>query len=378
MRVACVSRGVECRRSTGQEAETDERAGLSGTSPGPAPITWITARWRAALVAIAAMLVMAPGPQAGAVVGGTPVPAGNHQLDAVGLFITDQPWAPCGGWISGTCTLVGDNLVLLARHSVENAQRQLPADGARSHKVRFRRAVDGSVNNHYGSGPSADCAGGFQEIYVRRFFGNPWPGIDMVLGELEHAPLGIVPLPLQVSHTTTAAEPIVLAGWGYDGACLATGEAWTLRSRAGVLPAQTYGSWCCFEYNGASFTGVNCFVTPTGSTWVIGNLHDSGAPLLSPDPQDASVLRVVGMVTSVTSAQKLSAWNDGGGEPVLADSAPRRCLSDLDGDGRITVSDLLEYVQRYLGGDASVDVDGVPGLTLNDLFTFLSRFFSGC
>jgi hypothetical protein len=84
------------------------------------------------------------------------------------------------------------------------------------------------------------------------------------------------------------------------------------------------------------------------------------------------------MVTSVTSAQKLSAWNDGGGEPVLADSAPRRCLSDLDGDGRITVSDLLEYVQRYLSGDVSVDVDGVPGLTLNDLFTFLSRFFSGC
>lgn len=311
-------------------------------------------------------------------VGGTPVPASDRQLDAVGLFITDTPWTPCGGWVSGTCTLVGDDLVLLARHSVENASRQLPADGARTHKVRFRRGADGSVNNHYGAGPSADCAGGFQEIYVRRFFGNPWPGIDMVLGELEHAPVGIDPLPLHVSHAPAAGEPIVLAGWGYDGACLGAGEAWTLRSRAGVLPAQSYQSWCCLEYNGASFTGANCFVVPPGSRWVIGNLHDSGAPLLSPDPQHPSTLRVVGMVTSVTSAQKLSAWNQGGGTPELADTPAPRCLSDMDGDGVITVSDLLEFVHRYLIGDGGGDVDGLPGLSVNDLLTFLTRYFSGC
>ncbi len=311
-------------------------------------------------------------------VGGTPVPASDHQLDAVGLFITNTSWTPCGGWVSGTCTLVGDNLVLLARHSVENTQRQLPPEGARTHKVRFRRSADGTVNGHFGSGPSVDCAGGFQEIFVRRFFGNPWPGIDMVLGELEHAPVGIDPLPLQVSHTIEPGEPIVLAGWGYDGACLGAGEAWTLRSRAGVVPAQDYGSWCCFEYNGASFTGANCFVTPPGSRWVIGNLHDSGAPLLWPDPQDPSLLRVVGMVTSVTSAQRVSAWNEGGGVPELADTPPRRCVSDLDGDGRITVSDLLEYLQRFLNGDSSGDVDGLPGLDLNDLYAFLMGFFSGC
>lgn len=378
MRSACVFRGGAGRRSMGGQAKTQGRAGRGADLAGPVQPLWFAARRWAATMAAAVALVCACGRESRAVVGGAPVPASDRRLDAVALLITDTPWTPCGGWVSGTCTLVGDDLVLLARHSVENAQRQLPAVGARTHKVRFRRAVDGTVNGHYGSGPSVDCAGGFQEIYVQRFFGNPWPGIDMVIGELEHPPVGIDPMPLGVSQAVAPGEPIVLAGWGFDGACLGAGEAWTLRSREGVVPTQNYGSWCCFEYNGASFTGANCFVTPPGSHWVIGNLHDSGAPLLGPDPEDGSALRMVGMVTSVTSAQKLAAWNQGGGLPALADTPTHRCVSDLDGDGRITVSDLLEYVQHYLRGDASGDVDGWPGLSLNDLFTFLNRYFSGC
>jgi hypothetical protein len=185
-------------------------------------------------------------------------------------------------------------------------------------------------------------------------------------------------MPVAPSHVAAAGEAIVLAGWGFDGPCLGIGEAWTLRSDTGVLPSLQYSSWCCFDYNAASFTGVNCFATPAGSDWVIGNLHDSGAPLLSPDPRDPTSLRVVGMVTSVTSAMKVSAWNDGGGVPTLNDTAPRRCPSDLDGDGLADVGDLFLYVHSYLVGDALSEADGIPGLTPNDLFTYLTRYFAGC
>jgi hypothetical protein len=198
------------------------------------------------------------------------------------------------------------------------------------------------------------------------------------MGVLEHAPGGIAPMAVQISHEVTAGEPIVLAGWGFDGSCLNTGEAWTLRSKSGVLAPQTYSAWCCFEYNAASFTGVNCFTTPPGSNWVIGNMHDSGAPLLSPDPQDPQTLRLVGMAVGVTSAMKVSAWNDGGGMPALADTPARRCPADLNGDGRTDVNDLFMLVSRVLNGDPLGDVDGNSAITPNDLFVYLGWYFGGC
>lgn len=269
--------------------------------------------------------------------------------------------------------------MLLARHSVENTQRQLPAAGARTHKARFRRGADDTVNSHYGSGAAIDCAGGYQEIYFSRFIGTQFAGVDMVLGVLERAPTGIQPLALHASHTLRANEPVVLAGWGFDGSCLGTGDAWTLRMRSGLLPAQRFGSVCCFEYNQSTFTTGNCFVSPVGTNWVIGNMHDSGAPLLSPDPANPSRLRVFGVVTSVTNAQRLSSWNDAGGVPRLVDTAaPPICLPDLDGDGQTGLGDLLEFIQRYLGGTDLVDIDGIPGISLNDLFVFLSRYLGGC
>lgn len=336
------------------------------------------AGWLGCCVAALLTMALVSAPARG-VVGGSVVPATDRRLDAVALLITDQPWAPCGGWISGTCTLIAPDTMLLARHSVENAQRQLPAAGARTHKARFRRAADGSVNGHYGSGPAIDCAGGFQEIYFSRFIGTQFAGVDLVLGVLERAPVGIQPLPLHVTHTIRSGEPVVLAGWGYDGPCLGMGDAWTLRMRSGVLPTQRLTSTCCFEYNQVMFTVGNCFVAPAGSNWVIGNLHDSGAPMLSPDPANPSRLRVFGVVTSVTNAQRLSAWNDAGGQPRLADTpVPPTCLPDLDGDGQIGLGDLLEFIQRYLGGADLVDIDGVPGITLNDLYVFLSRYLAGC
>lgn len=369
MCVACVSRGVSAHRVGGETC----KEGDEGEQRRP---RWRPARLGAVLAAV--LVVLLSGVPARAVVGGTPIADGDRRFDAVAVLLTDTPWAPCGGWVSGTCTLVGPNLVLMARHSVEDAQRRLPGAGMRTHKVRFRRSASGGVNGRFGRGQDLDCGGGYQEIYIHEFYGNPGSGLDMVVGVLEREPAGITPMRMDLSHTYTAGEPVTLAGWGFDGPCLGTGQAWTLRSRSGVLPSQTYSSWCCFDYNHASFTGENCFIVPPWSNWVIGNLHDSGAPLLSPDPADPSRLRLIAIVTYVTSAQKVSAWNEGGGLPALSDAGGVGCAADVNGNGVAEVGDLLLFVNRFFDGDGKCDIDGTPGLEMTDLFTFLNRYFAGC
>jgi hypothetical protein len=367
MCVACVSRGCVAR-SVGGEACEEENEGIRRTPHH----FWVGL--------VVTMAFLFHGLTAEAVVNGQPVADTDRRLDAVAVLITDQPWAPCGGWVSGSCTLVAPHLVLMARHSVEDAQRRLPENGARTHKVRFRRGVDGRGNSRYGQGRDADCNGGdFQEIFIQQFFSNPGFGMDMVLGVLEHDPAGISPLRVALSHQFAAGDSVVLAGWGFDGPCLGVGQAWTLRSKTGVLPSLMYSSWCCFDYNQASFVGQNCFVTPPGVNWVIGNLHDSGAPLLVQDPADPSQLRVIAMVTNVTSAQKLSAWNEGGGLPLLVENSGQGpCRADLDGDSQVTVADLFLFVNGYLSGDARSDIDGVAGLSVNDLLTYMNYYFVGC
>lgn len=337
---------------------------------------WRGMRWGGIIVLTLALAAA----RAVAVVGGEVPPESDRRFDAVALLFTDQPWAPCGGWISGTCTLIDRDLVLLARHSVQDGQRNLPAAGARTHKVRFRRDADGRVNGRYGGSQDVDCAGGYQEIYIHEFFGSPFPGIDLVIGRLERPPVGIQPMPIRPSHAVRAGEPIVLAGWGYDGQCYSQGDHWTLRMKTGYFPSPLrYNAWCCFDYNHAVIGAGLCLTTPAGTNWVIGNLHDSGAPLLSPDPEDPLRLRVVAIVTGINGAQKLSAWNDSGGQPALVDTPLRpMCLTDLNGDGTIGVEDLLIFINGFLNGAPLGDVDGIPGITLNDLFVYLLRFMGGC
>ena len=330
----------------------------------------------ALLVAVGCMCVGRP---AAGVVRGTPAPEMDHRFGAVGLLFTDQPWAACGGWISGSCVLIDSGTVLVARHSVEDAQRRLPANGSRLHKVRFRRDGDGAANNHFGSGAQWDCAAGYQEIYIQQYIANPAAGVDMVLGVLESEPVGIAPMAIQPSHLVTSGEPVILAGWGFDGTCLGQGEAWTLRTSTGVLPPLRYNSSCCFDFANITYTGNSCLAIPANSNWVVANLHDSGAPLLSPDPDNPTRLRVFGIVTSAYSAQKLSVWNAGGGQPRLDDTpAGRQCVWDFDGDGGITLADLLIFVDRYLVGDPTSDVDGDPGVTPNDLFVYVIGYCRGC
>lgn len=315
------------------------------------------------------------------VVDGQPAPYTDRRLDAVGLVLTVQPWSPCGGWISGTGTLISPNVVLLAKHSVQRPDYTLPPPGARTHRIRFRRAVDGRAENHFAGNPG-DCSTPHQEIYIQQFVSVPFAGVDIVLGVLESAPVGIAPIGVDVRFGFAPGSPIMLAGWGYSGRCIQTGDAWTLRTDTGVLPTQRFTSPYVIEYNRATFLG-NCLNLPTPEpNWVIGNLHDSGAPILieTPDPANPSVptLRVVAIATSYTSAQPLTSWNAAGGEPPLENTVSGFECAEFDGLTGVTTNDLYAYVNAWLSLDPRAETDGLPDLSLSDLQTYIQWYLGGC
>lgn len=329
--------------------------------------------------ALALMGLCAP---AGGVVQGVTIPDGDRRFDAVGIVITRTPWTPCGGWVSGSCTLIGPDLVLLARHSVSEATGNLPAPYGQTHSVRFRRGRTGGSRNHVTGDPGQDCISeDMQEIAIREFIGAPAAGLDMVLARLESAPLGITPIGVEVEAAPTTNRQIILAGWGYDGRCIQSGDAWTLRYDGGQLPNQQYLSQVGFEYNRVTFEG-SCMVWPTNTDWAIGNLHDSGAPIVVevPNPNDPSrpQIRVLGVVTTFATAQRVSAWNLAGGRPALSNPRTTGCGADVNGSGSVTNEDLLLFIDWWLPRLPQADLDGSGAVTYSDFVIYLERYFRGC
>ncbi|MEO1279859.1 MAG: GC-type dockerin domain-anchored protein, partial [Planctomycetota bacterium] len=54
------------------------------------------------------------------------------------------------------------------------------------------------------------------------------------------------------------------------------------------------------------------------------------------------------------------------------------CPTDLDGDGRLTLFDLLAYQNLFQDGDARADLDRDGRLTLFDFLAFQNSFDAGC
>lgn len=326
----------------------------------------------------AVLLAVAPFRSARAVVNGAVVPDSETRFDAVGLFLTvPTVGTGCGGYVSGTCTLIGPDIVILARHSVVGPGLPLPLPGTLTHRVRFRRGVDGRVTNH----STGDCTAPFQEIAVAEFIASPQIGVDVVLARLATPALGIVPIPADPTVALTGNREITLAGWGYDGLCFQTGDAWALRTRTALLPSNPHASSCCFDYNAAASVG-GCYSAAAANQWAIGNLHDSGAPILFTVVVDGRPeLRVGGIVRAVSSAIPVSMWNDAGGQPALplpAPVGPGPCSGDFNGDGRITVQDLFDFIAAYFGQLPGADVNHSGLLSVQDLFDYMRKYFNGC
>jgi uncharacterized membrane protein len=54
------------------------------------------------------------------------------------------------------------------------------------------------------------------------------------------------------------------------------------------------------------------------------------------------------------------------------------CPADLDGDGRLTVFDFLEFQNLFVAGDLAADFDGDGELTIFDFLAFQNAFDAGC
>ena len=64
--------------------------------------------------------------------------------------------------------------------------------------------------------------------------------------------------------------------------------------------------------------------------------------------------------------------------PVLFNRCPRTCRADIDGDGELSVFDLLAFQRLFALGDARTDFDGDGQPTIFDFLVFQNEFDAGC
>ena len=318
------------------------------------------------------------------VVNGVPVPAADKRFDAVGLFLLASPSVPCSGLISGTCTLVGPNVVLIARHSLDITPSQpLWPSSARQYRVRFRRNPAGlSVNSLWVNWEQ--CHGTYQEFDVIQLVDAQNPGCDQVLAYLSGSPVGIVPIAPVIRNAPIHPTDILLAGWGYAGDCFGSGDHWGLTYARGRLPDNFVANdYLAFSLCSVGTAAPCLSCAPFGGPYATANLHDSGAPVLievpSTDPDDTTPeLRLIGTVGSANSGRRPTAWNNSGGVPLLVE--PQRVVhihsGDFDGNGQTGVNDIVGYLSAFFAGrlDADTNQDGV--VEVDDLLMFIRNWFN--
>jgi hypothetical protein len=237
--------------------------------------------------------------------------------------------------------------------------------------------VSGAVTNAY----TSNCSAPFQEIYVAEFFWTNDVGVDMVLGRLESRPMGIAPIPADPAFVPHGGEAITMAGWGYTGLCIQTGDSLSLRTKASNLPSNPAWSACCFAYNGATIDVNGCVSGADASRWAIGNLYDSGAPILVNTTVNGQTrVRVIGIVTTQATGITAAAWNTAGGQPRLP--LPGNCTADFNNSGSVTVQDVFDFLAAFFndltGGGRTGDVNGDGAVTVQDVFDYVRAYFSGC
>ena len=326
-------------------------------------------------------LCLVPAP-AQAVVDGIPVPCNERRFDCVGMFFTagTSP-GPCGGGISGTCILIAPDQILIKRHQLNiSASQPLSAIGATLFRARFQRTPDGNaVGTYLYNGDP--CHGNYQEVFVSSFVDPPVQGSDTVLAYLAQPIVNIQPASLDLTTLLPAGTNIILAGWGYAGECFASGDHWTLRTSRGKLPYDANSDSFWFTPCGIG-TIAPCLSCPPGGPWVAANLHDSGGGIFIevPSPDPAAVepeLHLIGTVSTTGTAQRLTAFNNAGGQPQLVQTPPQSVgvIGDFNRDGVVNMQDAFSYFTAFFGGVCEADINLDGKLTLTDLFTFLAAFF---
>lgn len=346
----------------------------------------IAVRW---MLCVAVLAVLSVGSTALAVNNGVEPVCSDRRYDAVGLLLkVNNPTVPCSQNISGTCVLIDEWTILVARHSViASSTSPLPAAGGRGFRVRFRRSESGDFRNSYFAPINIACHGAYTEVYVQEFYRPGNINMDVLMGRLETPVPWIVPIPAETDAALMpgTGQQVRIAGWGFAGPCFRTGNALTLRVATGVLPTQNPGS-CCIYLNPctAPVSTGECFNCPVGGPWVIPNFLDSGAPVLVERPCPGSPsgpgqLRVVGIISTTNSAWKTTEWNRNNSQPAIPASAGVECtnvVADFNADGGIDMLDLMAFLTQWFQAECGADVDQSGVIDMLDLFSFLTTYFA--
>lgn len=335
------------------------------------------------VVLACACIVLSAASAAFGVVNGVPIPAADKRFDAVGLFCRVAPGSPCAGWTSGTCTLVGPNVVLIARHSLDiSPSEPLWPNSVRQYRARFRRTPAGLSENSMAVNWN-NCHGMYQEFDVVQLVDAQNPGCDQVLAYLSGSPVGIVPIAPAIANAPIHPTDILLAGWGFAGECFGIGDHWGLRYARGRMPDNFVNNdFLAFSLCAVGTTQPCLSCPPFGGPYVTANLHDSGAPVLievpSTDPDDSTPeLRLIGTVGSANSGHRPSAWNHAGGVPQLVEPRLLRHIypGDFDGNGDKTVNDIVAYLSAFFAGQSDSDTNQNGVVEVDDLLSFIQDWF---
>lgn len=313
------------------------------------------------------------------IVQGLDVPCWDRRFDGVGVLISVSQAGACPGAVSGSCVLVEPNLVLCARHQLGVASTSpLPSLQQRPLRVRFRRAMDGSAANAV-LVAGDPCHGVYQELDVIAMSDAATAGSDLVMLTLASAPVGIRPIGVEIDRPPLRATEVIIAGWGYAGACFGAGPGWGLRSARGMMADQGQ-LFDVIAFSPCNLGSIEpCVYCPQGvGSWVLANQHDSGGAVLIEVPSGNPAaplpeLRLVGTIVTPWAARRPGSWNSYGGRPTLRQGAARD-PADFDADGVTTTTDVLLFLNAYWAGDCRANLNGGP-LDSVDIFAYLNAYF---
>lgn len=342
--------------------------------------------WKSILSVCVAALAAAPSM---GVVNGVVVPCSDRRFDAVGAFMTNWGSGPCGGSLSGTCTLIAPDKIITARHCLDvGPTNPLPDPQSRTWRVRFRRAPNGDAASSL-SIAGEQCHGVYTERRVVAWIDAPPPNnADQVVGVLDAPVVGIRPIGVELADPPRASREIIIAGWGFDGACFQTGDWGTLRAGRGVMPANfAVNDYLVFSpcaLGAVSPCQMSC--PQLGGPYLMGNLYDSGAPVLievpSADPYARRPeLRLIATVSSPTGGRRPSAFNNAWGLTPPAWTIPAAApvtnvVADFNIDGAVNVRDLTDFLHAYFRSSCLLQADQPnQTATVELIFAFLSAYF---
>ena len=129
-----------------------------------------------------------------------------------------------------------------------------------------------------------------------------------------------------------------------------------------------------FTIYSSSLTLNDCVISGNSGVWAGAIVYSEGASTACTLTGTTVCGNVLGGNDLVGSTQILGDWIDNGGNTV-AEECPADCVEDINGDGTVSVSDLLMLIGAWGDCDGCVeDIDGSGVVDVSDLLTVIAAW----